>query len=100
MSKLDLDKATSSFKKIMDSLSDEEIEALKEKYFPEDTTPKGWVDIEVALPFCKVGDFIEKGCSTYKVKDKNGNEGFSNVTDHHIWYYMAKEAGITHWFNE
>ena len=72
--KPDLNKCADNLKKHLDSLSEEEMNALKEKYFPEDTTPKGWVSIEDSLPFCTVDDLINKGYSTYKVKDKKGIE--------------------------
>ena len=35
-----------------------------------------------------------------KVKDKNDNESTSIVGNHNTWYYLVKEQGITHWFNE
>ena len=73
-----------------------------EKYFPkEDPIPQGWVSIEEHLPMVTVGDVLDNG-GLYKdilVKDVNGNEFESRVGDHNVWYYMAKEAGITHWFN-
>ncbi len=94
--KLDLDKLGKNFQDALDKITPEDIE----KYFPKDTTPKGWISIEDHLPQLTVDDFITKGYSTYKVKDKDGNEFDSNVTDHSIWYYMAKDAGITHWFNK
>ena len=84
------------FKEALDKITPEDIE----KYFPEDKTPKGWLSIEEHLPQLMVEDFINKGYSTYKVKDKDGNEFESDVTDHHMWYYMAKDVGITHWFNK
>lgn len=42
---------------------------------------------------------IVQGYTLYKVKDKNGNEFESAVSDHNNWYYYAKEEGITHWWN-
>jgi hypothetical protein len=70
----------------------------KEKFFPEDTTPKGWVSIEEHLPTWMASDIMEGG-TMYKVKYKDGAYGGSFVSDHNIWYYMAKEQGITHWWN-
>ncbi len=28
------------------------------------------------------------------------NEFESIVGDHHVWYYMAKDNGVTHWWHE
>lgn len=71
-----------------------------EKYFPKDTTPKGWLSIEEYLPQMFAADFCEKGYSVFKVKDIAGNEFESAVSDHGTWYYYAKEKGYTHWLNE
>lgn len=60
--------------------------------------PKGWVSIEEHLPIMYAIDYFNDG-TLYKVKDKEGNEFTSSVMDHNLWYYMAKEAGITHWWN-
>ena len=68
------------------------------KYFPPDTRPKGWLSIEEHLPMMYAIDYFNGG-TTYKVKDKDGNEFTSTVMDHNVWYYMAKEAGVTHWWN-
>ena len=68
------------------------------KYFPPDTRPKGWLSIEEYLPMMYAIDIIQ-GYTIYKVKDKDGNEFESAVSDHNVWYYVAKEAGITHWWN-
>lgn len=92
---LDLDEMSKRLDQALASLTEEDIE----KYFPKDTTPKGWVSIEDYLPHCMAMDYIEKGYSTYKVKDSNGTEFETAVTDHNIWYYLAKEQNITHWWN-
>jgi hypothetical protein len=84
--------------KHLDSLSDEEIQEIRKKYFTDDR-PKGWLSIEEHLPMMLVRD-IKKGYSTFKVRDKGGNEFESNVCDHNTWYFIAKEIGITHWFND
>ena len=68
------------------------------KYFPPDTRPKGWLSIEEYLPMMCAIDIVH-GYTLYKVKDKNGNEFESAVSDHNNWYYYAKEEGITHWWN-
>ena len=70
-----------------------------DKYFPPDTHPKGWLSIEEYLPKMYVTD-LKQGYTIYKVKDKYGNEFESGVSDHNSWYQMAKENGITHWWNE
>lgn len=82
----------------LNSLSQEEIEEIREKYFT-DKRPKGWVDIEEHLPMMRAMDIVQ-GYSVFKVKDKDGNEFETKVSDHNTWYYYAKEQGITHWFNE
>lgn len=94
-STIDLEKSASKFKELIDNLTPEDIE----KYFPEDKTPKGWVSIEDHLPMCTVGDFVGKGYTEYSVKNAAGVQGFSEVCDHSVWYYNAKEMGITHWWN-
>lgn len=72
----------------------------RDKLFPPPPKiPAGWVDIEEHLPMMLAIDYF-KGGTVYKVKDKNGNEFVSSVMDHSIWYYLAKEAGVTHWWNE
>ena len=65
---------------------------------PPDTRPKGWLSIEEYLPMMCAIDIVQ-GYTLYKVKDKNGNEFESAVSDHNNWYYYAKEEGITHWWN-
>jgi hypothetical protein len=98
MSKKDiLKKSLESFRKHINSLSKEELAALKERF--KDNTPKGWLSIEDHLPKMFARDIMQ-GYSVYKVRDKDGNEFESGVSDHNIWYYDAKEAGITHWLNK
>jgi len=82
-----------------ENMTEEEIEADRLKYFPESTTPKGWVSIEDDLPKMMAIDILQ-GCSEYKVKFLDGMKGISCVADHNTWYYYAKQVGITHWFNE
>ncbi len=67
--------------------------------FFKDETPKGWLSIEEHLPKFIAKDIMQ-GYSIYTVKDKDGNEFESPVSDHRAWYYRAKEDGITHWFNK
>jgi len=82
-------------KEAMDSITPEEME----KYFPEDTRPKGWISIEDSLPLMYAIDVV-KGYTTYKVKYEDGTIAETGVSDHNVWYYDAKDAGITHWYNE
>lgn len=86
-------------KKYLDSKTPEELSKEWDEMFPPDTTPKGWVSIEDSLPMMLAID-ISKGYTEYKVKFKNGHEDISGVSDHNMWYYEAKEIGITHWLNE
>ena len=85
------------FAELLDSMSDEEKQILFESF--EDKTPKGWVSIEDAVPSWLAKDIVQ-GYTIYKVKFNDGSEGESCVTDGSVWYYLAKEAGVTHWFNE
>lgn len=95
--KPDLNKASEAFSKALENITPEDIE----KYFPPDNTPKGWVSIEDHLPAVTCDDLLNHGAMVriVRVKDKDGNEGKSQVGDHHMWYYGAKDAGITHWWN-
>lgn len=82
------------------SLSEDEIIKLKEKYFPkEDGAPKGWVSIEESLPTLRASDLFEGG-TEYRILFNDGFEAYSRVTDPNTWYYWAKERGVTHWYNE
>jgi hypothetical protein len=94
--KLNYKKLSRRFDKILEKITPEELE----KYCPKDTRPTGWISIEDDLPRCIGIDFVNQGYSIYKVLDKDGNEFFSRVCDHNIWYYGAKEQGITHWWHE
>ena len=91
------DQRVEAFGKALEEISPEEIE----KYFPPDKTPKGWVSIEDHLPAVTVDDFLSNDAivRVVMVKDKNGNEFRTQVGDHQMWYYAAKDAGITHWWN-
>ena len=71
--------------KILENMTDEEIE----KYFLKSKTPKGWVSIEDELSQCMEMDFITQGYSEYSVKDKDGNEFITRVTDHTVWYGIS-----------
>lgn len=80
------------------NMTPQEKEEMKE--FFKDKNPKGWVSVEDGLPMWKAMD-VMKGYSEYKVKDKEGKEFVTQVTDHTTWYYfVAKEQGITHWWND
>jgi hypothetical protein len=91
---LDLEEMSRKLGEALANMTQEEID----KYFPPDTRPKGWLSIEEYLPMMYAIDIMQ-GYTLYKVKDKDGNEFESTVSDHNVWYYMAKEAGITHWWN-
>jgi len=97
-----LQKSVDSFKRFLDETPKEELDALIEKYCPPDNTPKGWVSIEEALPMVTVDDVLNNDglVKFIKVKNKNGEEFDDRVGDHNIWYYRAKENGITHWWND
>lgn len=86
-------------KEYLDSKTNEELkEEWDEMFPPENDPPKGWVSIEEHLPKWLAID-VAIGCSTYKVKYKDGTEGTADVSDHDVWYYIAKKDGITHWWN-
>ena len=87
-----------SINKFFDSKTPEEIEEIEKKYFTEPKIPRGWVSIVDHLPQFKAID-IFKGCSEYRVKLKDGSETISLVSDHVVWFELAKESGVTHWFN-
>ena len=91
---LDLEEMKKKIDEFLANITQEEIN----KYFPPDTRPKGWLSIEEYLPMMCAIDIVH-GYTLYKVKDKNGNEFESAVSDHNNWYYYAKEEGITHWWN-
>lgn len=88
-----------AFEKYLKETPEKVLKAEVDKYFPEDKTPKGWVSIEEHLPMMLAMD-IRRGCTEYKVLYEDGHEDTSCVSDHNIWYYHAKETGITHWRND
>jgi hypothetical protein len=88
-----IDKLKEHFANMTDEEKAETVEFFRDK------RPKGWVSIDDHLPMMYAKDLIDKGFSTFKVKDKDGNEFESNVSDHHIWEIDAKERGVTHWYN-
>lgn len=92
---LDLKKISKAIDDALKNMTQEELDEC----FPPDNRPKGWISIEDSLPECLAIDVLNGG-SIYKVKDKNGKEFESKVCDHTMWYYEAKEAGITHWWHE
>lgn len=99
MSKMDemMENSRKALKNHLENMTPEEIEEAKE--FFKDKNPKGWNSIEDCLPAMKASDIMQ-GYTEVKVKDKDGNESISHVSDHNVWYYIVKEAGITHWWNE
>lgn len=83
--------------KFLENMTEADKAELVEHF--KDETPKGWISIEDHLPHMLAMD-IEQGYTEYKVRCSDGSEGVSWVSDHNMWYYRAKEAGITHWINE
>ena len=92
---LDLDKMAKQLEKALKNLTQEDID----KYFPDRKVPKGWVSIEEHLPMWYAID-VAQGYSEYKIKYADGKEDTTRVTDHSLWYYEAKERGVTHWWND
>jgi hypothetical protein len=87
-----------NFQNMLDLIRSTPKEEL-EKYFPKERElPTGWISIEDDLPMMYIEDMFTG--TEYKVKDENGKEFTSVVGDHNVWYYLAKEAGITHWWND
>lgn len=80
--------------KIVDSLP----ENWRDEFYAKDIVPKGWVSIEDHLPRC-IGVDIFDGGTLYLIKFSDGYGGTSRVADHDMWYYRAKEVGVTHWWN-
>ena len=87
-------------KKLREHLKDPENLARAKKFFEENRwdegIPHGWVDIEDHLPMMMAMDLTTG--TKYKVKFENGTESETFVRDHQMWYYRAKEIGITHWW--
>lgn len=86
-------------KSILDNMSLEEKLMHKNLLKGPAEKPKGWLSIEDHLPVWKAIDF-EKGFTRVKVKDSNGVIQYTQCTDHNMWYYMMKELGVTHWWND
>lgn len=84
-------------KELLDNMSEEETAEMNE--FFRDKKPKGWLNIEEYLPAMYAKD-IEVGYSVFRVRDNNGKEFESPLSDHNVWYYEAKKLGITHWLND
>jgi hypothetical protein len=96
------DKMHDTFHRILtalEKLSPEELDELwKRSGDPE--IPKGWVSVNDHLPKWLSGD-VEKGFTTYKVRDKDGNEFESDVVDHQVWWHRdAIPMNITHWWKD
>lgn len=81
----------------LDNMSEEEKKETVE-YF-RDKRPTGWLKIDDHLPYMSAIDMFSGG-TTFNVRYEDGSESTSTVMDHNIWYYEAKEAGITHWLNK
>lgn len=96
---LDLKSMADNLQEHFDSMTEEELQKEIRDFFPENTTPKGWINIEDELPMMLARD-IMIGCTEYMVKFNNDTLGVTCVSDHNTWYYYAKNIGITHWWNE
>lgn len=83
---------------LIENMSEEELEEMRIEL--SDDRPKGWLNIDEHLPMMSAQDMIDPGYSVFLVRDKDGNEYESSVCDHDVWYYEAKNAGITHWLNK
>lgn len=97
MEKEQVNKSLEVLRNRLENMTEEEKEEVRDHF--SDKRPKGWLSIEEHLPMMFADDIMQ-GYSVFKVRDKDGKEFYSAVTDHNIWYYMAKDEGITHWFNE
>lgn len=81
----------------LNNMTPEEMEETRE--FFRDKKPKGWLSIEEYIPMMFASD-IEQGYSVFRVKDIEGNEFDTPVSDGNTWYYWAKEQDIVEWFNK
>ena len=75
----DLEEISKKLDEAVASITPEEMA----KYFSPDTRPKGWLSIEEHLPMMYAIDMVQ-GYTLYKVKDKDGNEFGSAVSDHNV----------------
>jgi hypothetical protein len=100
MDKKTLNTCLENLKKYLENRTEEEIEEDRKFLCGDDEIiPKGWISIEDHLPSFIVRD-IEQGYSIYEVKNNDGEIGTTTVTDSRMWYYRAKEIGVTHWLNK
>ena len=72
---------------------------MNELYGKTITLPKGWVSIEDHLPRMLASD-LSQGYTEYKIKTKDGEELYTEVSDHNMWYHEAKKRHVTHWYND
>jgi hypothetical protein len=100
-----MNKEQSMLEKVEELLSTEEGREEARKFFEDiqgPKIPKGWVSIEDHLPMMLAKD-VAQGYTLYKcllsLSDDNNSVIETRVSDHNIWYFEAKEAGITHWWN-
>jgi hypothetical protein len=57
-----------------------------------------WISVEESLPMVTVDDFLNNNELSKAILVTNGIDmRLDFVGDHNVWYYVAKEAGITHW---
>lgn len=83
---------------LIDNMTPEE-KARHEYLLKSSEKPKGWLSIEEHLPVWKAKDF-EKGYTTVRVRYSTGRSGYSQCTDHNMWYHIMKDSGVTHWWND
>lgn len=93
----------SKIKDYLDSLTEEDMKNLRIRFVElhkkdKDLVPKGWVDINVHLPYCRGIDFMVG--TECKVKTADGQEFISRVFDSLVWKYVMLDENVTHWYNE
>lgn len=59
-----------------------------------------WVSIEDELPMMMIEDLVKRGFRVVKCKFIDGEEGECKVSDHHTWYEVANDIGISHWWKD
>lgn len=84
---------------IKNKMSEKEWDSYVNTHFPVDNKKKGWINIDDCLPKMLAQD-VERGYSIFTVKNEEGIQFESNVSDHYLWYHTAKQQGITHWLNK
>jgi len=92
------DKHQEVLKSLKEALEKETPESIAKFFGPP--LPKGWIAITDRLPMMYAADIMQ-GYSEFKVKDENGVERITRISDHNTWYHgYAVPMKITHWYNE